>query len=52
MGKAEIEAFLMSLVGKRNISSLTHRQALSALLFLYARCWALIFVVGGNWQNT
>ena len=37
MGKAEIEAFLMSLVSKRNISSSTHRQALSALLFLYGK---------------
>ncbi|MBC7622700.1 MAG: integron integrase [Aeromicrobium sp.] len=37
MGKAEIEAFLMSLVSKRNISSSTYRQALSALLFLYGK---------------
>ena len=37
MGKAEIEAFLMSFVSKRNISSSTHRQALSALLFLYGK---------------
>ena len=35
MGTAEIEAFLMSLVSKRNISSSTDRQAFSALLFLY-----------------
>ena len=34
MGKAEVEAFLMWLVAKRNVSSSTHRQALSALLFL------------------
>ena len=37
MGKAEIEAFLMALVSKRNVSSSTHRQALSALLFLYGK---------------
>ena len=37
MGKTEIEAFLMALVSRRNVSSSTHRQALSALLFL-ARC--------------
>ena len=35
MGKAEIEAYLMWLVATRNVSSSTHRQALSALLFLY-----------------
>ena len=34
MGKAEIEAFLIALVSKRNVSSSTHRQALSSLLFL------------------
>ena len=37
MGKAEIEAFLMALVSKRNVSSSTHRQALSSLLFLYGK---------------
>jgi hypothetical protein len=37
MGKPEIEAFLMFLVSKRNVSSSTHRQALSAILFLYAK---------------
>ena len=37
MGKAEVEAFLMWLVAKRNVSSSTHRQALSALLFLYVK---------------
>ena len=37
MGKAEIEAYLMWLVAQRNVSSSTHRQALSALLFLYGR---------------
>ena len=34
MGKVEIEAYLMWLVTTRNVSSSTHRQALSALLFL------------------
>ena len=37
MGKDEIEAFLTSFVSKRNISSSTHRQALSALQFLYGK---------------
>ena len=37
MGKAEIEAYLIWLVAQRNVSSSTHRQALSALLFLYGR---------------
>jgi integron integrase len=37
MGKPEIEAFLMSLVSTRNVSASTHRQALSALLFLYGK---------------
>lgn len=35
MGKAEVEAFLMWLANKREVSPSTHRQALSALLFLY-----------------
>ena len=34
MGKVEIEAYLMWLVATPNVSSSTHRQALSALLFL------------------
>ena len=37
MGKVEIEAFLMALVNERNVSSSTHRQALSSLLFLYGK---------------
>ena len=37
LGKAEIEAYLMWLVATRNVSSSTHRQALSALLFLYSK---------------
>jgi integron integrase len=35
MGKAEIEAFLSMLATERKVSVSTHRQALSALLFLY-----------------
>ena len=37
MGKAEVEAFLMWLATTRKVSSSTHRQALSALLFLYSK---------------
>ncbi len=35
MGKKEVESFLSWLVATRKVSSSTHRQALSALLFLY-----------------
>jgi integrase len=35
MGAPEVEAFLSMLVNERNISSSTHRQALSAILYLY-----------------
>ncbi len=35
MGKAEVEAFLSMLANERQVSVSTHRQALSALLFLY-----------------
>jgi integron integrase len=37
MGAPEIEAFLQHLVSERSISGNTHKQALSALLFLYAK---------------
>ena len=37
MGKPEVEAFLMWMVSSRNVSASTHRQALSALLFLYSK---------------
>lgn len=37
MGAAEVEAFLTSLVVERGLSASTHRQALSALLFLYSK---------------
>jgi integron integrase len=35
MGKVEVEAFLTMLATERQVSVSTHRQALSALLFLY-----------------
>ncbi len=35
MGRPEVEAFLSMLANKRRVSVSTHRQALSALLFLY-----------------
>ncbi len=37
MGRQEVEAFLMNLVAKKDVSASTHRQALSALLFLYSK---------------
>ena len=35
LGKAEVEQFLKFLINERSISASTHRQALSAILFLY-----------------
>jgi integron integrase len=35
MGGIEVEAFLTHLAAERNVSASTHRQALSAILFLY-----------------
>ena len=35
MGRVEVEAFLTHLASERNVAASTHRQALSALLFLY-----------------
>lgn len=35
LGKPEVEAFLTMLAHERKVSASTHRQALSALLFLY-----------------
>jgi integrase len=35
LGRAEVEAFLSMLASQRQVSVSTHRQALSALLFLY-----------------
>lgn len=40
MGKTEVEAFLTWLAAKRQVSASTHRQALSALLFLYGEVLA------------
>ncbi|MBQ0958578.1 integron integrase [Ideonella sp. 4Y11] len=37
MGKAEVEAFLTHLAADRELSPSSHRQALSALLFMYTR---------------
>jgi hypothetical protein len=37
MGQAEIESFLTYLATQRKVSVSTHRQALSALLFLYQK---------------
>jgi len=37
MGGPEVEAFLSSLATQRRVSASTHSQALSALLFLYAK---------------
>ena len=37
MGQAEVEAFLTFLATQRQVSVSTHRQALSALLFLYQK---------------
>ena len=37
MGKPEVEGFLMYLVAQRDLSVSSHKQALSALLFLYTK---------------
>ena len=41
MGKAEVEGFLMHLAAKKGLSASTHRQALSALIFLYDKVLGL-----------
>ena len=41
MGKLEVETFLMWLAAERQVSASTHRQALSALLFLYGEVLAV-----------
>ncbi len=41
MGKPEVEAYLMWLADERQVSASTHRQALSALLFLYGEVLAV-----------
>ena len=43
MGVREIEAFLTMLATERRVSASTHNQALSALLYLYAKCRILIY---------
>jgi site-specific recombinase XerD len=41
MGAAEVEAFLSMLAAQRKVSSSTHNQARSALLFLYREVLAI-----------
>lgn len=41
MGGAEVEAFLSWLAGERGVAVATHKQALSALLFLYQKVLGL-----------
>jgi len=41
LGRAEFQAFLQHLAADRGVSASTHRQALSALLFLYTRVLGL-----------
>lgn len=41
MGKAEVEGFLMHLAAQKGLSASTHRQALSALFFLYDKVLGL-----------
>lgn len=41
MGKAEVEGFLMHLAAQKGLSASTHRQALSALIFLYDKVLGL-----------
>lgn len=48
MGAAEVEAFLMHLVTHGRVAASTHRQALSALLFLYRK----VFGVELPWMNS
>jgi hypothetical protein len=40
MGSSEVQAFLTMLATQRSVSSSTHNQALSAILFLYRKCLA------------
>jgi integrase len=41
MGKAELECFLTHLAAEKGLSASTHRQALSALIFLYGKVLGL-----------
>ena len=47
MGQREIESFLTMMAVERKVSASTHRQALSALLFLYQR----VFGVDLPWMD-
>ena len=47
MGRQEVEAFLSHLATERKVSVSTHRQALSALLFLYQK----VLGVGLPWMD-
>ena len=47
MGQPEVEAFLSWLVNELNLAASTHKQALSALLFLYAK----VLCVPLPWMN-
>jgi hypothetical protein len=40
MGAVEARAFLNMLTNERKVSALTHNQALNAIAFCTARCWA------------
>lgn len=42
MGQAEVEAFLSWLAAERQVAVSTHRQALSALLFLYQKVFGQV----------
>ena len=48
LGGAEVEAFLSWLAGERQVSASTHRQALSALLFLYGK----VLVMNLPWMQS
>jgi hypothetical protein len=41
MGEPEVKAFLTMLASQRRVSSSTHNQALSAVLFCTGKCWVL-----------
>jgi site-specific recombinase XerD len=44
MGSAEVNAFLTHLAVEAQVSASTQNQALSALLFLYRKCWSGIWI--------
>jgi hypothetical protein len=52
MGKPEVEAFLSMLANDRRVSASTHKQALSAILFLYREVLGPgAGVADGDWQT-